>query len=69
MFYMVHTLTVKVLYGLQVALLTDFETSLLKAVSDIEIRFRFHQYSDLFNFVSQLSVGDRVIVQVGIFRY
>ncbi|MCP9257608.1 hypothetical protein DINM_000710 [Dirofilaria immitis] len=48
----------------KVALLTDFETSLLKAVSDIEIRFRFHQYSDLFNFVSQLSVGDRVIVQL-----
>uniref|UniRef100_A0A0R3RFE8 Peptidase_C39_2 domain-containing protein n=1 Tax=Elaeophora elaphi TaxID=1147741 RepID=A0A0R3RFE8_9BILA len=48
----------------KVALLTDFETSLLKAVHDIEIRFRFHQYSDLFNFVSQLSVGDRVIVQL-----
>lgn len=55
------------LYGFQVALLTDFETSLLKAVSDIEDRFRFHQYSDLFNFVSQLSVGDRVVVQVCVF--
>ncbi|CAG9535276.1 unnamed protein product [Cercopithifilaria johnstoni] len=48
----------------KIALLTDFEASLLKAVSDIEIRFRFHQYSDLFNFVSQLSVGDRVVVQL-----
>ncbi|VDO28223.1 unnamed protein product [Brugia timori] len=48
----------------KVALLTDFETSLLKAVNDVEIRFRFHQYTDLFNFVSQLSLGDRVLVQL-----
>uniref|UniRef100_A0A915PWD6 ubiquitinyl hydrolase 1 n=1 Tax=Setaria digitata TaxID=48799 RepID=A0A915PWD6_9BILA len=48
----------------KVALLTDFETSLLKAVNDIENRFRFHQCSDLFNFVSQLSLGDRVSVQL-----
>lgn len=51
-------------YLFQVALLTDFETSLLKAVRDVELRFRFHQDFDLFTFVSQLSIGDRVVVQV-----
>ncbi|VDN35859.1 unnamed protein product [Gongylonema pulchrum] len=50
----------------KVALLTSFEALLLKAIRDVDFRFRFHQDRDLFNFVCQLQIGHRVVVQVGI---
>uniref|UniRef100_A0A183EAA9 SHR-BD domain-containing protein n=1 Tax=Gongylonema pulchrum TaxID=637853 RepID=A0A183EAA9_9BILA len=48
----------------KVALLTSFEALLLKAIRDVDFRFRFHQDRDLFNFVCQLQIGHRVVVQI-----
>ncbi|VDN04156.1 unnamed protein product [Thelazia callipaeda] len=48
----------------KIVYLSDLEVSLLKAIHDTEIRFRFYHDSDLFNFVCQLKIGDRVVVQL-----